>query len=1130
MVMARWHRIEDVFTRAIDLAPGERMAFLERECGHDAELLAEVTSLLAGADEADASLERTISAAVESLARASSARAVGARVGPYRLVRVLGEGGMGTVYLAERADAQFAQCVAIKLMRHELASRQMVARFRAERQILASLEHPSIVRLLDGGSTDEGIPYLVMEYVEGEPLLQHVSRLPVRGRMEIIVRAARALQYAHERLIVHRDIKPSNIVVDTHGSPKLLDFGIAKLLVAPHELPESQTRTGMALLTPEYASPEQARGEVVTVATDVYSLGAVLYHVLCGQPPQRAGASPLETLRNICDHDPARPSAAARAPLRRALAGDIDNIVLKALQKDPERRYPSAAALADDLCAYLDGRPVAARDATLGYRARKFVMRNRGKLAIALLVVSALATSTVVSVVQARRASRQAAEAERQKRSLLRERGIQEVASGHSARAMPYLVEAMREGDDSAALRLVIADAMRPLSRQLAAVDASDGESAIAWAPDGARFAVAEYGGHLSVYDAAGRLQVRVDRGDLPWGFLMFSRDGARIAACTPRGTVSLWDAHTGATLATLESPDPDVVGMAMIANDERLVLATAMGAIIVADARTGALRGGTRIDSPAVDAFGHRLNTVFAAPPDGRWVAVGGLDGSIYLWNLDPAARPRRLDGHVGKVTALHFGRDGTRLYSAADDHIVRVWDAAAGRALATFAAHDHAIISLDVDRDETLIATTAADDTAALRDARSGALVAVMRGLVSRGILVMRFSPDGSQLVSLGVDGTFRLWDRRGTPGLVLEGAPGAGEARHSAASATLDMRFSPDGTRLLTASSREVDVWRVDRDPLIAELRFDRPVYGAAPSPDGRRLALVGREIAGVWDMVTGGWVKRLDLAGRSGWDAAWRPDGARLALVGTDGYAAIFDRDAVPVRTLVGHRATVNRVAWSPDGRLVLTAGDDRGARIWDGDTGAPVRVLAHPDRVLAASWRRDGGMLVTACWDRRLRLWDTASGALVATMATDLELLDASFSPDGQQLVASSHNGDVGVWNVATGARTLSLEGHTDSVPMATWSSDGSLLATAGYDGSLRLWDPATGVPLVARHGGELMGMAWSGGDRVVSASENGRVYVWDVHRAGESLDELQAFIALRVPFRLVDTHLARTRH
>jgi hypothetical protein len=415
MTTARWRRLEALFDEAMDLPDGERRGFLDEACAGDPELRRELAALIASAPTAGAALREAVAAEVQLLASAAVTAQVGRRIGPFRLIRLLGEGGMGAVYLGERDDAQFAHQVAIKILAHAVGSPQAIARFRDERQILAGLKHPHIVRLLDGGSTDDQLPYLVMEHIEGTTITRyaHDHALAVRARVALVRQVCAALQYAHQNLVVHRDIKPSNILVDAAGVPKVLDFGIAKLLapVASFER-EARTRTGFAMFTPEYASPEQARGDAVSTATDVYSVGAVLYEMIAGQPPHRTAGSALEVLRVICEVDPPRPSAVAPDARRRELAGDLDNIILKALHKEPARRYASVEQLADDLGRFLDGLPVAARTATLGYRARKFARRNKGVVVATTLVAATLLGATGVSLRQAHRADEQAARAE----------------------------------------------------------------------------------------------------------------------------------------------------------------------------------------------------------------------------------------------------------------------------------------------------------------------------------------------------------------------------------------------------------------------------------------------------------------------------------------------------------------------------------------------------------------------------------------------------------------------------------------------------------------------------------------------------------------------------------------------
>ena len=387
MTPERWRQIRAVFDAASALPAAERDAFLASAGEGDDELRREVESLLAAAEADPAFLADPASLSGLGLAEEPAPRL---RIGPYRVVGELGHGGMGTVYAGLHEQGGFTRRVALKVIRRGMDSDLVLHRFLTERQILASLEHPLIARLYDAGTTEDGLPYFVMEQIEGRSLVADCDarHLTVAARIELFRQVCAAVQYAHQRLIVHRDLKPSNILVTAGGVPKLLDFGLATVLdpLDPERAAAAAvTVAGARLMTPEYASPEQVRGDRVTTATDIYSLGAVLYELLTGRPP-RAGET--------------EPPSAAAPRLRRLLAGDLDTIVLKALRQEPERRYGSAEQLSDDLQRHLAGLPVAARADTLWYRARKLVRRHRAGFAAAVAVVAAVALLTAVYTVR----------------------------------------------------------------------------------------------------------------------------------------------------------------------------------------------------------------------------------------------------------------------------------------------------------------------------------------------------------------------------------------------------------------------------------------------------------------------------------------------------------------------------------------------------------------------------------------------------------------------------------------------------------------------------------------------------------------------------------------------------------
>ncbi len=448
MTPERYQQIKNLYQAALDCEPTVRESYLQEACAEDKDLQLAIESLLADRSEAETFLATPAFQFPRESGEATAQ--LGQRLGAYKLLQEIGHGGMGAVWLAQRADEQYQKRVAIKFIRRGMDTDEILQRFRYERQILASLEHPNIARLLDGGTTTEGLPYFVMEHIEGQAIDEYCNArsLSTIERLKLFRTVCAAVQFAHQNLVVHRDLKPNNILVTADGTVKLLDFGIAKIL-KPEFFPETIAPTAAytRLMTPAYASPEQVRGQAITTASDVYSLGVILYQLLTGHRPYEFKSnSPQELERAICHSEPTRPSLAIdrqlitqneqRDPtaeitpktnqqtrdndlgkLRKSLRGDLDNIVLMALRKEPNRRYASVEQFSEDLRRHLEGLPVRARKDTMRYRVEKFIQRNKVAVAVAslitLLVIGFLFT-TLVQSTRIRR-ERDRAEAERAK-------------------------------------------------------------------------------------------------------------------------------------------------------------------------------------------------------------------------------------------------------------------------------------------------------------------------------------------------------------------------------------------------------------------------------------------------------------------------------------------------------------------------------------------------------------------------------------------------------------------------------------------------------------------------------------------------------------------------------------------
>ena len=410
MTIDRWNLIEEIFQGALERPPSDRKEYVRGACGNDEELRSEVESLLASDHDAESVIHSLVDGDVEKLRQSSTACETDQQIGPYHLRRELDRGGMGVVYLAVRSDDQYFQVVAIKMIRKGLESPALVQRFRTERQVLATLTHPNIGAILDGGETRDGRPFMVMEYVEGLPItLASESRgLSIRQRIELFRSLCSAVHHAHQKLVIHRDIKPSNVLVTLEGVVKLIDFGISKP-VAPELLPGElpPTESCQIMMTPDYASPEQLLGKPLTTTTDIYSMGVLLFELLTGSRPYTLrDLSPAAAERLVCEQESRKPSTVPGLlkRTRKELAGDLDRIVLMAMDQDPSRRYLSAQHFEEDLLRYLQGKPIAARRATAVYRLSKFVQRHRTAVLMACATVVVVICAIFFDSWQSRRA------------------------------------------------------------------------------------------------------------------------------------------------------------------------------------------------------------------------------------------------------------------------------------------------------------------------------------------------------------------------------------------------------------------------------------------------------------------------------------------------------------------------------------------------------------------------------------------------------------------------------------------------------------------------------------------------------------------------------------------------------
>jgi len=1065
----RWKRIDRLFAQAVEARPEDRRALLERVAGDDSSLAREVASLIEAHERGGAFLEEPVHGGAMSLLGMEDDRAlIGRRIGAYRVMSLLGSGGMGAVYLGARDDETYEQLVAIKVVRRAAAGssskdvEDLRRRFRLERQVLADLEHPLIARLLDAGETDDERPYLVMEHVAGEPIDVHCDRadLSIPQRLSVFQRVCEAVQHAHQRLIVHRDLKPSNILVTKDGPPKLLDFGLAKLLDPHRRAFESNlTADGRVMGTIAYAAPEQvtSAGPRQDTRSDVYALGMILYRLLAGREAYSVRGAMDEVLDRITSAAPDPPST-----YNPAVSRDLDTIVLKAIDKDRERRYQSADDLADDVQRFLAGEPIVARSDSRWYVLRKTARRHRWPLSIAASVLLLISIFAATMTVQSARLAERSAQFAAALRTSNIERGRALGMMGATAEAeqtlwMEVFAPTIHDPAPDAARwalrelyfehpcawsRPFEADSIRNLhvtadgrriivvgEHGLTTLDAATGRTVSSIVSDRLLTGVGEL-------DAANERVITATSGgvmlewDIRVGSIVAERalvsDRIRVLALTRQGRWSLVatdsslrivDRHSGRAVGPDIHP-PAPIRTAAAAPDGSLVAAACDdGRVRVFDGETGELRG------VYLNTWRHPSDAL-AFSPDGRYIAADRNGADVVLIDLEADSAPLVLNEPGGRIRDLRFvapPAGPALLIAACEDKSLYVWEVPSGR-LRGRHAHVSSVSTVAGSPDGSF---TVAAEGDALRLWRLAPHASVARWPLGGTVFDMTFSNNGKRVFIATGDGDNRIHEINTTTGEVMRALEG-----HADAVAAVEL--APDGGTLYSGGYEGVvRRWWLDRPSSTANGETlamiegpGRQINSLSLSPDGRLLAAGSDDgVVRIWRTSDGSLHSSLPPGAMRIPRVAFSPDGATLAVAcASPDEVVLYDVASGDVIHRMAHADVVRVLRYSDDGSLLASAGDDLTVHVWStaaDNFGAPTaRLTGHQQDIFALAFAPNGRTLASAGRSGVLKLWDIDSGRSLATLVEHLDMVFAlNFSEDGRTLLTGSRDRSVGVWSL-----------------------------------------------------------------------------------------------------------------